>query len=497
MPAFLRTLQTIAALLAMATGALARPLDQDPYVADPVFWYGMYKLDARGQGPQNGAAWAQQVIRLVNGEVIAAGLTPASALFSTEPNNFGLSRYDALGQSVSGPWHTIDWPDHPGGLYSDVVALRRWGDRLFVLADVVGPSPEQRIVVLHAFDLASGGLLQTSIALQGAADLSGAGLAIIDHASVGRKLVVAGTMRQTGAGRIALRRYNLDAAGAFSVDGPVQLPAIGVCTGSQDCEVTAIASAGGSIGAPPRLYVAGTFLWGGAPSRDFFVARLDAGLQPDSGGFGALGMALVGFDEPGSGNEDILVALAVQNVGSAAVPDDRVYLVGNVSRACRPGIGVARLGHGGGLDGPFGSGGRLLFGGSGLDAGHPDCPLARTDTARAAVLSPADGRLAIVGSTTACAQPPCTVQTHGMSAIVDAGDGTLRDHRELPYLFQGVADRETVLAAVAGNGTGRVIAAGWVRFPTDFGQPGLAGKRRWALLGLARDRIFGNGLQAP
>lgn len=491
----LRTLPMIAALLASAATALARPLDQDPYVADPVFWSGRYKLDARGQGPQNGSAWAQQVIRLTSGEIIAAGRTPASALFSTDANNVGLSRYDALGQSVSGPWHTLDWPDDPGGVYTDVVALRRWGDRLFVLADAVGASPGQRMVVLHAFDLASGGLLQTSVALKGAADLSGAGLAIVDHGSVGTRLVVAGTLRQGSIGRIALRRYTLDAAGAFSADGPVQLPAVGVCTGSQDCQVTAIASAGGSIGAPPRLYVAGTFLWGGAPSRDFFVARLDAGLQPDSGGFGAIGMALVGFDEPGSGNEDILVALAVQNVGSAAVPDDRVYLVGNVSRSCRPGIGVARLGHGGGLDGAFGSGGRLLFGGSGLDAGHPDCPLARTDTARAAVLSPADGRLAIVGSATACAQPPCTVQTHGMSAIVDAGDGTLRDHRELPFLFQGVADRETVLAAVAGNGAGRVIAAGWVRFPDDFVQAGLAGKRRWALLGLARDRIFGNGLQ--
>lgn len=52
-----------------------------------------------------------------------------------------------------------------------------------------------------------------------------------------------------------------------------------------------------------------------------------------------------------------------------------------------------------------------------------------------------------------------------------------------------------MLAAVAGNGAGRFIAAGWVRFPDDWGQPGLAGKRRWALLGLARDRLFGNGLQ--
>jgi len=84
-----------------AKPASASPLDNDPFVYDPAFNYGLVLEDRFASPTTASYLLGLRLARAANGDIIAAGVVPAAYQSSPPANNLGLVRYGAHGERLA------------------------------------------------------------------------------------------------------------------------------------------------------------------------------------------------------------------------------------------------------------------------------------------------------------------------------------------------------------------------------------------------------------
>lgn len=475
----------------LAIFAVQQVTASDNYFPDPEFSGGQWRFDTMGPPDSstvpNGHVRAQRILALDSDEVIIAGMVPPTSGDSNWTRNLGLARYGRRGFfEPSAPWNRIIYPDNETVRYFEVVDMKlsNSGNRLMVLVSEVNAATNRWRGRFLRFDLASGNLFQ-SIAVLDVPDRDDFPIGM----EIGLGTVYIGGMASDGAQfRPVFQRLDTDLNGFVEEVNPPVMVQPGPCAHpDMSCYTKAITSTGGFFSST-RIYLGGTINLPGPPAEEYFAIRVDANGQVDQD-FGANGLVMVGFDEDDSSNKDELADIVAYNTAPPLEPpQDRVFLVGTVDRACKTGIGIVRLNHSGvDIFGDFGDSGKLLFGGAGSSA---NCLLARAQTAATAALVPND-RLAVGGETTeGLCVAPCGPKEHGSLAVVDINTGEVKQNGFYAAYPGGSSARKTRLLHLAVADGGRLIGTGIATYPDDYGNPNLQNVQRFGTFGFIIDQLF-------
>jgi uncharacterized delta-60 repeat protein len=325
---------------------------------------GKVTTDLSGNGSDD---YAYALAIQSDGKIVAAGRSYVADY------DFALARYSADG-SLDGTFGTGGkvLTDFSGnGSDDEAVALAIQGDGKIVVAGISdaaggGDFALARYNTDGSLDGAfgTGGTVLTDLRGALASDLA---LALATQSD--GKIVAAGVSDAAGGDDFALVRYNTDGSldGAFGAGGTVLTDFSG--SGSSD-DALAVA-----VRSDSKIVAAGYSYVGDQP--DFALA----GYNPDGtldGTFGTGGKVLTDFS--GNGSSDQAFALAIQG-------DGKIVVAGYSDANGSGDFAFARYSADGGLDGTFGTGGKVLTDFSGNGSG---------DTAFALAIQ-GDGKIVVAG----------------------------------------------------------------------------------------------------
>jgi Domain of unknown function (DUF5122) beta-propeller len=208
----------------------------------------------------------------------------------------------------------------------------------------------------------------------------------------------------------------------------------------------------GGDGAP--IYIAGASRFNGE-DWDFLIVKLTPQGALDTS-FSGSGIFTRSFDQPGSNFNDRATAIVASGVGVGQdYSTGSIWVVGNVSRSCAPGIGVAKFSATGTAETSFGS----LLDGRGIYAGSaaPFCTDSAPDLAIDAAVQ--DGRLAIVGQGQ-FRDLNSTLRGDSLFLALDAQDGVDHSLTYLPYLLSATRVGDSALYGVVPSGNGKFALSG-------------------------------------
>jgi len=525
-------------LLAAAPAAFA-----DPYVPDPGYNNGQIGADnfAGGYDYRRG----QKLVRLDTGDIVVAGVVPGVGS-AAGSNEIGLVRYNGAGarQTWSNPGtngvysgqYVITPCDGSGSGSSakpcsnvvDVKGIYRYGERIFVLADIDGsqlslhpgnpPLPYWKgVPMTSVYVFGTDGSFKGATTMDaddyagdGSRTVYGGGIALYDNMSLPTtvSLVYAGSGIVNGVYRPRFARFTVASDSTMTAQTNVVEPAFGTWCDNDPCQFNGVALGGrATTTAPPRIYVAGA-RWHPGPGAgqigwdagwDAFAASVNSDGTPRTA-FAGSGL----YTTEGIGSQSGGQKIAVDP--GFLTTDDEVFLMANVEQVCKDGIAVLKVTEAGATATTFGLGGKVVYGGSG-QANTANCNLGwgvgtiRADYPTDIVYS--NGKLGVAGLNVYRTPPLCVLgepchedDVDGELAVIDAATGAIESWRG--YAFSetpgGARSRHSGFWGIAANGDDTFSVAGDVRYfnsaPADR-----AGKQMFATLRLKAqgDVIFKNG----
>jgi hypothetical protein len=538
-PRAIGRLAALAVLLAMPIAGYA-----EDYVADPTFNNGLIGADNFASSTYD-YRFGKKITRLDNGDIIAAGVVPGVGTAAGH-QKLGLVRYNQAGirQTWSNPggngFFNNEYVITPCtgsawcGDVKDVKDIRRFGNRVFVLADtedfhveLVGNNPPLPVWVanpsvdVYVFGIdgalqAYGVMDSDDYAADDSRTVLGGGIAVYDNAMFPTvtSLVYAGTGIVDGIYRPRFARFKVESNGTLTSEVGAIEPAFGsLCAAGDFCQFAAIALGGrASTTSAPRIYIVGS-RWhpGPGPGQigwdagwDVFVAGLNSTGTPRTS-FATNGLytteAFAASSQSGGVN------IAVDGAFSA-ISQDEVFVVADVELPCRHGVAVMKLGQTGSAVSTFGLGGQVRYGGSD-QTNAAQCSLGwlhqsiRTDYPTDIVYS--NGKLGVSGINVYGPGVLCPAgetcpedNVDGEVAVIDSNTGAIESWRGYAYADApgGARSRHSGFWGIVANGDDTFSLAGDVRYFNRTNIPAdQRGKQMFATLRVAPrgDVIFANG----
>ena len=431
----------------------------------------------------------QKIARLANGDVVVAGIVPRSGF--TTPNQLGLVRYSPSGQrrvwsSASSAYaqfggQYIVYPNgnggQPTGALIDVVDVATHGNSIYVmLNEQTGAATSRPLVAVFSLNGAFRGWWFNTPPSGG--NTPGRAFLIQSTGANQASLIQVGddpTPPGSSLARIWMTRFTVDADGGLVGDSSFGTAGVAYAR-AQSCVSVGSAApcATYAAGIAPegrpflvgatRFYVATsariTFEGVGTPDFDAVALRFNSngsrdstfGVSPNGGD-----SAVARFNDGGS-NNDYAVAIATSyHIEIPLAYFDDVYLLANVTRTNRPGIGVARFTDSGALDSGFGFAGKSVFGGCG--AGTGNCTFTNVESVAWSMVR--DGnRLAIAGwyRGYVSGTSPTVIYNYPLFVVVDAGNGSVTN---FDHYYSGLGD--ATFYDVVANGDGSYTLGGDIR----------------------------------
>jgi hypothetical protein len=227
---------------------------------------------------------------------------------------------------------------------------------------------------------------------------------------------------------------------------------------------------------------------------DYFVMAIDKQGMVDTF-FGQSGMRVVAFDLPGSNLRDWLTDIDVLERTVGGFQTQQIVLVGEAAQRCRGSIGVVKLITGGLLAQAFGTGGKVVVGGSDAAPGV-GCNLQAAEFARAVLVR--DERVQVGGFTVFRPLCPigqvCEDVVDARLANLDPVSGQVSELRAFPAPIGAPRIGHSAFWDLLPDplDSNRVLAVGDIRWPMGNIN---AGVKLFAVLKLESDRLFGQGFQ--
>lgn len=501
-------------------------LSAAPYLADPSFNQGLY-VDEAYPGPQASSQLGRKVVRLSNGDLVFASVAPRIDGVLADPAiNLVLTRYDAAGQLLSWTnagaygFHFDQYVIFPSttnpafvNAIKDVLDIKVFGNRIFVLVDHRFGGTEDIDSVIHVFGTDGSYLNSTSAVHTGLAEYSG-GMYLYGSGTFPETVsvaVVASTLNGVWRPTFVSGTVNSDSSITFGT--PIFPNPGNYCPTNRGCILRSVAAGGrGALGFPDRLYLAGTRQASIPDNSDWDFLVMAVNFNGSSiTSFGGSGVTTVPFFEGGDNYNDAN-SIQVETSGVLANVHDAIYVSGFVERECKDGFGVAKLKDDGSLDTTFGKPnggartGKLALGGAipPFNGSCFDLPIFGPSASYANASALANGKLAIAGFTDMF-NPPFCIQgqpcheddVDGMIAVIDTTQGDVDSFRTYPFsdTVNGPRTRHSGFWGIIDGGNGTFTAAGVSRyFQSAPGQP--SGAQKIAALRVGTDVIFANGFEA-
>lgn len=345
-----------------AKPATASPLDNDPFVYDPAFNYGLVLEDRFASPTTASYLLGLRLARAANGDVIAAGIVPAAYESSPPANNLGLVRYGPHGERLA--WSApssqfvffedryVDYPNSTSGSIGWVDDLKIIGGRIYALTDSAGGSRDVRIAIFTD----GGAFVDDTPAFATGLDEVGAALIPYTYPTfdgsgnpVTQQMLIAVATYATSIGRqiITMKRFVVSPIdGSLAVDlsfgvsnnGAMDQPLPDAfCDAGANCSwfVTDGVAARDTINSP-TLYLTGTVMTSASASNAFVAAinGYDGSMATTFGhGDGIYVNYLAGSSHG--------VSVAVTPAADAA--NDVVYLASNELESCGQKGAVTKL----------------------------------------------------------------------------------------------------------------------------------------------------------
>lgn len=490
-------------------------LDSDPYWTDPAFHGGEYIEDAfySNQNAPNNYFSGRKVVRLSNGDLVTAALVKNPNGNQTNGRwNIGLVRYDAAGSA------RLAWPNggayaHANGEYivfpktdtanySWIQDIRAIDGRILVAVnlDFGGTDDIDTAVIVFGED----GSFQSNTRVFGSsmAEYVG-GMEVYGTVGGEPQVLVVATQapRESaggGIGRPMFGRWTLEASGALTPEaGPMTLATHWCDDPGRDCRPAGIALGFRGIGVP-SIYVLNRYYQTAAdqPGWSYAVTRIGSNGTPDPAWPG-LWWYLTDGGVPGA-HYNWATAISIRTTG-LGLPEspyrDSVFIASEIGRSCGNGMFVSKHDH------DYNPVGQTIFGGSTASAALCQALGEPVDWPMDMHLS--GNRLAVVGygKTSPLAIPGEPVpedRVDAFVAVLDAASAApnLLDFKDYRYPIGGTRDRHSAFWGLTSTTAGRFVAVGTNRFRDDDDVPStLRGKTSVAILGIAPDRIFGDGFE--
>jgi len=354
----------LAGVLAVTLTKPALALDNDPFVYDPAFNYGLVIEDRFAATTTASYLLGLRIARAGNGDVIAAGIVPAAYQSSPPANNLGLARYGANGERLA--WstptpsfvfyedHYIDYPNSTSGNIGWVEDLAIVNGRIYALTDSAfnGSQRDVRIAIFND----GGAFIDDMPAFTTGLDEVGSALVSYSYPTfdgsgnpVTRQMLVAIAGYATSIGRqiITMKRFVVSPVdGSLAVDNSFGVSNNGAmdqplpdefCDAGANCSWNAwdAAVARGDT-ATPTFYLAGTVQTSNT-QQDAFVAAINGYDGGMSSTFGRGNGIYVNYLEASSAGISVAVAAA------AEAANDVVYLASDVGESCGQKGAVTKL----------------------------------------------------------------------------------------------------------------------------------------------------------
>jgi hypothetical protein len=343
---------TLAALLAsfIETPAFAS-LDNDPFVYDPSFNYGLVLEDRFASTTTASYLLGQRLARAANGDIVAAGIVPAAYQSSPPANNLGLVRYGSHGERLA--WSApssqyafyedryINYPNSTSGNVGWVEDLKIVGGRIYALTDSAAGSRDVRIAIFTD----GGAFIDDMPAFTTGLDEVGAALIPYTYPTfdgngnpITQQMLIAVATYATSIGRqiITMKRFVVSPLdGSLTVDlsfGVSNNGAMDQPLPDSFCDAMAARDTTSS----PTLYLTGTVLTSGSES-DAFVAAINGYDGSMAATFGHGDGIYVNYLSGSSRGVSLAVAPAVD------AANDVVYLAANTAESCGQKGGVTKL----------------------------------------------------------------------------------------------------------------------------------------------------------
>ncbi|MEO8011749.1 MAG: hypothetical protein ABI650_08915 [Dokdonella sp.] len=479
-----------------------------PYVTDPGFNSGLYYADAFAGNPFE-VRLGRRIVHLANGDVIAAGVVPATTGANRAPINLGLVRYNSAGQRVA--WSNpglygffadsyVIFPNSGvagnSSNVKDVLDLKVVGNRVFVMTDHRFNGGDDIDSIIHVFGTDGSYIRSTKVFGTVQPEYSG-GMVVYSSLTLPETVTVLVTGTTfNGVWRPTFRRGTLNGDSSIALDAVVFPNPGNSCPSNRGCILRTIAVGGSFVFGPPtRFYLGGTRQFS-SNDWDFLVMAVNSDGSPLTA-FSGDGVINVPFDDGGDSYDDVR-SISVQPGTGFLNTRDRIYASGFVDRTCKDGFGVVKLTEAGDLDTTFGSSGKLVVGGANPGPGGL-CPiLGSSSAAYANDMTLASGKLAVAGFTARRPMILCIVGepcpediVDGMVAVIDTEQGDVESFRTYPYsdLVNGARSRHSGFFGIVASGNGTFTATGDVRyFQIAAGQP--SGGQQFGTLRVRSDRIF-------
>lgn len=497
-----------------AASAIQR-LDEHPYSADPAFASGRYITDpfASNLNQPNRYFEGRKVVRLDNGEVIVAALVKHPVGNQTNGRwNIGLVRYNANGGRLwwsnrNSPYAHNDgeyivYPNTVDANYSWIQDIVSVDNRILVAVNYHFNGSDDIDTYLLVFGMDGSLLSRQAVFTTGMAEYVGGMAAYPNGIGLRPSVVMVATRapRESvggGAGRPIFRRLTLQTDGTLTpATDVIDLNTHWCAPTTTDCRPAGITLAwrGLGIGVPPAIYVVNrAFNAAGGAGWGMAVTKINSSGAADSGWASAWSQA---YDSGNALNWPVALAVRTTGLGTVANPyRDTVFVASEIERRCRNGVVVTRYNP----DGTVPTGGHTVFGGSA--ASGLLCQAIGPQTDWPVDMAINGARLAVVGFGR-YSQPVIGGTSdvfNGFVAILDAGTPNivpLLDFRDYRYpINPGSAEfRHTGLHGITPGAGNKFVVVGDARFSNaETVPPGQRGKTTVATLGIAPDRIFGNG----
>ena len=500
-------------------------LSSSRYVPDPSFNQGLYMADSY-VGVRSNPQIGRKTLHLSNGDVIVAAVgSKHDGTTGAPPVNLILARYSADGYNIgwSNPgvngYHYNFYVVIPNttdptavGSVKDVLDIKLFGNRIFVLVDHAFNNTSDIDSVIHVFGTDGSYLGSSTVAGSNLPEYSG-GMYIYGSGTFPETVgiaVVASTFN--GIWRPTFISGTVNANSSITFAAPVFPNPGNYCPTNRGCILRSVAAGGrGPTGFPNRLYLAGT-RQASIPDNndwDFLVMAVNFnGASLTS--FGGAGVTTVPFFEGGANYNDAN-SIQVETSGIVGSVHDALYVSGYVERECKDGFGVAKIKDDGALDTGFGKPnggtrtGKLVLGGAipSLFGSCSDFVPFSTSASYANASALANGKLAIAGFTDKFNPPACIVgqpchedDLDGMIAVIDTAHGDVDSFRTYAYTdtVNGPRTRHSGFWGISESGAGTFTATGVVRyFETAAGQP--TGAQKIGTLRVMNDTIFASGFE--
>jgi hypothetical protein len=358
-----RSALALAAVLAslIETPAFAS-LDNDPFVYDPSFNYGVVLEDRFASPTTASYLLGLRIARADNGDLIAAGIVPAAYASAPPANNLGLVRYGPHGERLA--WSApssqfvffedryVDYPNSTSGNIGWVEDLKMINGRIYALTDSGGAQRDVRIAIFSD----GGAFIDDMPAFTTGLDEVGAALIPYTYPTfdgsgnpITQQMLIAVATYATSIGRqiITMKRFVVSPLdGSLAVDSSFGISNNGAmdqplpdsfCDAGANCSwfVTDGVAVRDTTNAP-TLYLTGTVMTSGSES-DAFVAAIDGYDGRMAGTFGHGDGIYVNYLEGSSYGVSVAVAPA------ADAANDVVYLASNTAESCGQKGAVTKL----------------------------------------------------------------------------------------------------------------------------------------------------------